>query len=96
LAHHERGPEIFANDRAWDYVQGCMARYQTVVTVVVSNRQRVDGLEVAVQVRQREIKEEQEYLKHTAQESYEQMAQVKDRLLKLLHHVAHVKGYRKS
>lgn len=30
-----------------------------------------------------------------AQESYEQMAQVKDRLLELLHHVAHVKGYRK-
>src|SRR5713226_7640468 len=73
LAHHERGPEIFANDRAWDYVDQRMARYQTVVTAVVSNRQRVDGLEVEVQVPQRQIKEEQDYLKHTAQKGYEQM-----------------------
>jgi hypothetical protein len=95
LAHHERGPEIFANDRAWDYVDKRMARYQTVVTAVVTNRQRVDGLEVEVQVPQRQIKEEQEYLKHTAQKGYEQMSQVQTRLQELLHHLVHVKGYGK-
>jgi hypothetical protein len=95
LAHHERGPEIYANDRAWDYVEGRMAWYQTVVTAVVSNRQRVDGLEVVVQEPRKRMDEEREYLKHTVEESYQQMDALQTRLQELLHHIAHVKGYRK-
>ncbi|WP_233744182.1 hypothetical protein [Leptodesmis sichuanensis] len=38
LSHHERGREIFAVKRAYDYVNHCMSRYQTVVTAVIANR----------------------------------------------------------
>lgn len=43
--HHERGPKIYATKRAYDYVEGRMSRHQTLVTAVVANAQRVDGLD---------------------------------------------------
>jgi len=94
IAHHERGPEIFANGRAWDWVEKRMGLFQTVVTAVVSNRGRVDGLEVAVQEPSRQ-EEEKGYLEATVQESYQQMEAVQQRLLELVHHLVHQKQYRK-
>ena len=94
LAHHARGPEIFANSKAYDYVEKRTTRYQTVVTAVVSNRRRIDGLDTIVQVPSRQA-EEVAYLQHTAQQSYEQMEAAQGRLVELLHHLVHVKGYRK-
>ena len=91
LAHQERGPEIFANTKAYDYIEKRTARFQTVVTAVVSHRQRVDGLETIVQVPSRQA-EEEAYLQHTARQSYAQMEAVQGRLLELLHHLIHVKG----
>ena len=47
--HHDRGPEIYATKRAYDHVEGRMSTYQTVVTAVVANAERIDGLAVDVQ-----------------------------------------------
>src|SRR5919108_2981396 len=49
LAHHERGPKIYAITKSYDYVERRTTLFQTVVTAVVSNREGVDGLEVVVQ-----------------------------------------------
>ncbi|MEK6571221.1 MAG: hypothetical protein AABZ61_07620 [Bacteroidota bacterium] len=94
FAHHERGPEIFANTRTWDYVENRMAQLQTVVTAVISNRQRIDGLEVVVQEPSRR-QEELNYLNHTAREAYEEMEEAQTRILELLYHFLHNKQYRK-
>ncbi len=72
LAHHERGPRIFGVDQAYDDVQKRTARFQTVVTAVISNRQVIDGLEVVVQ-EPKALKEEMAYLEVTSKDSYEQM-----------------------
>lgn len=76
IVHHERGPKIYANSRAFDWVEGRMGWFQVVVMASVSTRGRVEGLEVVVQEPSRQ-KEEKAYLEHTAQRSYEQMAKDK-------------------
>jgi hypothetical protein len=48
-AHHDRGKKIWAVHKAWDHVEHRLASYQTVVTAVVANRRRLDGIEVVVQ-----------------------------------------------
>ena len=85
LSHHERGPEIYAAKRAYDYVEGCMSRYQTVLTAAIANRERLDGVAVEVQYPNYQ-KEELAYLEMSAKQSYEQMNQVYERLSELLHY----------
>ena len=63
----------------------CGSCYQTVVTAVVSNNQRLDGIAVEVQQPNYE-KEELTYLNRTVKENYEEMEQVRERLLELLHY----------
>src|SRR5919198_6207216 len=87
LAHHERGPEIYAVTKGYDYVERRMSLFQAVVTAVVSNHDWVDGLEIVAQD-SKDLEAEAAYLKATAKESYEQMAEVQQRLLELLHHRA--------
>ncbi len=70
---------------AYDYVNRGWSCYQTVVTASISNGKRVDGIAVEVQHPNYE-KEELAYLEMTAKEQYEQMEQVKERLLELLHY----------
>jgi hypothetical protein len=94
LAHHERGPKIYAVTKSYDYVERRTALFQTAVTAVVSNREWVDGLEVVVQDL-KDLKAEAAYLKATAQESYEQMAEARERLVELLHYRIHQLQYRK-
>jgi hypothetical protein len=94
LAHHERGPKIYAVTKSYDYVERRMALFQTVVTGVVSNRDWVDGLEMVVQD-PRDLKAEAEYLRATAKTEYTQMAEAHQRLLELLHYRTHQLGYRK-
>jgi hypothetical protein len=94
LAHHERGPEIHGVTKGYDYVERRPALFQTVLTAVVSNRDWVDGLEIVVQD-PKHLPAEAAYLKATAQESYEQMAQAQRRLLELLHYHSHRLQYRK-
>lgn len=94
FAHHQRGEEIFGLKRTYDYVQGCMSRYQTVVTAVVANQHLIDGLALEVQ-RPDYRQAERDYLKMTAQQSYTEMTQVRQRLLELLHHHKNCLEYRK-
>ena len=94
LAHHERGPKIYAVTKSYDYVERRTALFQTVVTAVVSNCEWVDGLEVVVQD-PKDLKAEAAYLKATAKESYEQMGEARERWLELLHYRIHQLQYRK-
>lgn len=94
LTHHERGPHIYATTKGYDYVENRTARFQTVVTAVVSNASLIDGLEVVVQD-PKQLPQEQAYLKATAPQSYQQMQQVQKRVLELLHYYQHRLEYRK-
>jgi DDE superfamily endonuclease len=94
LSHHERGPEIYGVTKAYDYVAGRTARFQTLITAVVSNRELIDGLEIIAQD-PKDLKAEAAYLKATAKENYESMAEVEQRFLELLHYRKHELEYRK-
>ena len=93
-AHHERGLQIWGVKKAWDHVEHRLVPYQTVVTAVVANRIRLDGIEVRVQ-QPDHSEEEQAYLQETVRESYAQMDEARGRLLELLHHRMHGLDYKK-
>ena len=93
-AHHERGLKIWGVKRAWDPVEHRLVPYQTVVTAVIANRARLDGIEVLVQQPNRQD-EEMAYLQETVRESYPQMEEARGRMLDLLHHRLHRLGYKK-
>jgi hypothetical protein len=94
FSHHDRGPEIYGNKKEYDYVEGCTSRFQTVVTAVISNDKLIDGLDVVVQAPNL-VESEREYLKMTAQDSYQQMDKLQQRLLELLYHQKHKLEYKK-
>jgi hypothetical protein len=94
FAHHDRGPEIYASEKGYDYVENRPGRLQTVITAVISNKSHIDGLDVVVQEPSKQ-KEEMAYLKSTVKESYDQMESVSERLLELLHHLKHEREYKK-
>lgn len=92
--HHERGPEIYATKRAYDYVQGRLSRYQTLVTAVVANAERVDGVALEVQFPNYQS-EELDYLTMTAADDYTDLEQARERVLELLHYHKNRLSYRK-
>jgi hypothetical protein len=94
LSHHEKGEHIYGVKKLYDYVEGKMSRYQTVVTATIANREIIDGIELVIQEPSYE-QEELNYLKMTRQESYEQMEQVRERLIELLHYQKNRLAYRK-
>src|SRR5215468_8475261 len=94
LAPHERGPKIYGVRRAYDYVAHRTTLFQTVVTAVVATRTLCDGLEVSVQ-NPLDLTAEEAYLQATAQTSYAQMDDARQRLLEVLHHQMHKRVYRK-
>ena len=83
LGHHERGKQIYGVKRQYDYVQGCMSHYQTILTAVVANRERHDGIAVAVQAAKWEA-EELDYLTMTHPDEYDSIAAVMERLSELV------------
>jgi hypothetical protein len=93
-AHHERGLKIWGVKKAWDHVEHRLAPYQTVVTAVIANRARLDGIEVLVQ-QPKQQEEELAYLHETVRESYPQLEEARGRVLELLHHRVHCLGYKK-
>ena len=93
-AHHERGLKMWGVKKAWDHVEHRLVPYQTVVTAVIANRARFDGIEVVVQQPDR-YEEELAYLQETVQASYAQLEAARGRLLELLHHRLHHVGYKK-
>jgi hypothetical protein len=94
FSYHPDSEKIFAAKEAYDYVNRCWSCYQTIFTASISNGQRVDGIAVEVQHPQYQ-KEELAYLEMTAKENYEQMEQVRERLLELLHYQKNRLAYRK-
>ena len=94
FAHHPYSEKIYGAKAAYDYVKRCWSRYQTVVTAVIANPHRLDGVAVEVQFPNYQA-EELAYRKMTAQESYEQMEQVHQRLEELLHYQKNRLAYRK-
>lgn len=100
LSHHEKGEHIYGVKKLYDYVEGKMSRYQTVVTATIANREIIDGIELVIQEPSYE-KEELNYLKMTRQESYEQMEQVRERtcphlrLIELFYYQKNRLAYRK-
>jgi len=94
FSYHPHSEKIFAAKEAYDYVNRCWSCYQTVVTASISNGQRIDGIAVEVQHPNYE-KEELAYLEMTTKENYEQMEQVRERLLELLHYHKNRLAYRK-
>jgi len=94
FAYHPYSESIYGCKDAYDYVHGCWSSYQSVVTAAVSNPHRVDGLAVELQQPNYQ-KEEWTYLVMTQRERYEQMEQVRERLLELLHYHQHQLSYRK-
>lgn len=94
FAHHPYSEQIYGAKAAYDYVNRCWSRYQTVVTAAIANPHRVDGVAVEVQFPNDE-REELASLEMTARESYEQMEQVHQRLEELLHYQKNRLAYRK-
>ena len=93
-SHHRYSQEIFGTKTAYDHVNGCWSRYQTVVTAVVANQERLDGITVEVQQPNYQ-QEELAYLKMTRRDSYQSMEQIHERLLELLHYQKNRLSYRK-
>ena len=93
-AHHDRGSKIYGVKKGYDYVQQGMRQYQTVLTAVVSNQERFDGVETVVQAPSF-TKEEEAYLKATDRAYYESLEGVRQRLLELLSYAAHQRAYKK-
>jgi hypothetical protein len=92
--HHERGPKMWGITKAWDHGERRMAQYQTIVTAVIANRERLDGMEMMVQQPAR-LEEEIAYVQETVQESYGQMEAARGRCLELLHPLLHRLGDQK-
>lgn len=93
-AYHPDSEKIYGCKESYDHVHRCWSSYQTVVTAAVANPHRVDGLAVELQYPNYQ-KEELAYLQMTRRDSYEQMEQVHERLLELLHYQQHQLRYRK-
>jgi hypothetical protein len=85
---------MWAVHQAWDHVEPRLASYQTVVTAVVANRGRLDGIEVVVPQPDRH-EAEMAYLQETGQARYTQLEPARGRLLELLHYRMHRLEYKK-
>jgi len=92
-AHHKRGPWIYGVKKGYDYVQQGMSQYQTVLTAVVANSERFDGLDVVVQAPSFE-KEEKGYLEATDKPWYASQEEVRQRLIELLSYEVHRRAYK--
>jgi hypothetical protein len=92
--HHDRGPEIYAAKRAYDHVEGRMSNYQTLVTAVVANAERIDGLALEVQFPNYQA-EELGYLNMTTQDEYTDLEQARACFIDLLHYQKNCLSYRK-
>jgi hypothetical protein len=92
--HHDRGPEIDGAKRAYEHVAGRMSTYQTLVTAVVANAERIDGLAVEVQFPNYQA-EELGYLNTTAQDDYPDLESARQRFIDLLDYQKNRASYRK-
>ena len=92
--HHERGSHIYGVKQRYDYVQKRQSRYQILLTAVLANRERTDGLDVVVQAPRFE-QEELNYLQATGKVSSSTKQEATRRLVEVLCHMQHNKAYKK-
>jgi len=92
--HHERGSHIYGVKHRYDHVQKRPSRYQILLTAVLANRERIDGLDVMVQAPLFE-QEELGYLQATRKDSYGNKQEAAKRLVEVLCHMKHKKAYKK-
>lgn len=93
-SHHDRGPQIFATKKSYDYTQGRYGIFQTVLTATVANAERQDGIEVEVQ-KPAALAKEKAYLKETAGRNYDTQEMARARLLELMYYEEHRRSYKK-
>lgn len=94
LMHHDWGRKIYGIRKGYDYVRKCHGWFQTVLTVTVSDAQRLDGILVDVQ-HPEDLKQEKACLNATARTAYATTEDAHHRLLELLHYDLHQRRYRK-
>ena len=92
--HHDRGPEIFATRRMYDHVERRQSNYQTLITAVVANAQRVDGVAVELQHPNYQ-QEELGYLAMSSDQDYVALDSAHQRVIELLHYHKNRLSYRK-
>ena len=92
--HHDRGPHIYGVKSRYDHVQKRPSRYQILLTAVLANRERIDGVDVVVQAPRFE-QEELGYLQATGKESYSTKQEAAKRFVEVLCHMTHKKAYKK-
>lgn len=95
LSHHDWGKEIFGVKRSYDYVEHRMSCFQTVVTATIANQELIDGIDVVVVQFPDFSVAEREYLKVTAKSHDDDLEQVRERLIELLHYHKNRLEYRK-
>lgn len=94
LGHHERGPQIYGVKKGFDYTQNRYCNIQTIMTAVVSNEKRIDGIDIEIQ-EPGYLKEEKIYLEATVKNTYDQVEEARNRIGELFHYHLHVKSYKK-
>lgn len=85
LLHHDRGEQIYAMQRAYDYVEKRPSNYQVLVTATVANKERTDGLAVEIQEPSYQ-KQERAYLEMTALSDEADLTSSRQRVIELLHY----------
>lgn len=92
--HHDRGPHIYGVKPRYDHVQKRQSQYQILLTAVLANRDRIDGLDVVVQAPHFE-QEELGYLQATRKEGYPGKQEAAKRLVEVICYMKHKKAYKK-
>ena len=93
FAHHARGARMYGVKKGYDSVQKGMRQYQTVLTAVVANAKRFDGVETVVPPPTFE-QEEKAYLKATDKKQDDSQHELRQRLIELFSYEVHRKAYK--
>jgi len=93
MGHHEKGLKIFGVKKGYDYVEDRYGAFQTILTVTITEGEKVDGIDLSVQP-QFALEKEKIYLEETSGQFYETKEKAARRLLELLSYKKHQKEYK--
>ena len=94
LGHHKYSQKISVVKGMYDYVERCWSRYQTIMTAVVANGEKIDGLVIDMQMPSYK-REEKAYLEMSKKEDYDSLQEARTRIMELLHYQKNCLEYRK-
>ena len=49
MGHHEKGLKIFGVKKGYDYVEDRYGAFQTILTMTITEGEKVDGIDLSVQ-----------------------------------------------